>query len=358
MHGCARAASYRHKIKTAEELRAIDRPAAAQEEGDHVPRHLRRRASGPHPPPAVRQEQGRHPGRQPHRATRTSRRPTIRPFVPQELRAINLAALEMVDYVVIDREPDAAREHLRCIQPDYFAKGYEYTAGGMHPKTQEEIDVARELRRRDHLHARATSSIRPRASSSSRRPTSRSRSCMMLHGGRGHRPSTTCATRSTSFTGVARPRRRRHHRRQLHLLQHDRRHDQDADHERALRAAGSTSSAAPAIVAKHLRAAGAEVTFSTVLGDDALQGFRARRTWKQPASRCQPIIDPTRPTTNKNAIVAGGYRLLKVDTLDNRSISDKIADAARSADRRDARPTSWCSAISATASSTARPSRA
>ena len=30
---------------------------------------------------------------------------------------------------------------------------------------------------------------------------------------------------------------------------------------------------------------------------------------------CKPVIDSTRPTTNKNAIVAGGYRLLKVDTL-------------------------------------------
>ena len=36
---------------------------------------------------------------------------------------------------------------------------------------------------------------------------------------------------------------------------------------------------------------------------------------------CMPVIDETRPTTNKNAIVAEGYRLLKVDTLDNRSRS-------------------------------------
>jgi bifunctional ADP-heptose synthase (sugar kinase/adenylyltransferase) len=36
------------------------------------------------------------------------------------------------------------------------------------------------------------------------------------------------------------------------------------------------------------------------------------------------VIDKTRPTTNKNAIISGGYRLLKVDTLDNRSISDEI----------------------------------
>jgi bifunctional ADP-heptose synthase (sugar kinase/adenylyltransferase) len=36
----------------------------------------------------------------------------------------------------------------------------------------------------------------------------------------------------------------------------------------------------------------------------------------------RPIIDRTRPTTHKNAFVCGDYRLLKVDTLDNRSISD------------------------------------
>jgi len=48
---------------------------------------------------------------------------------------------------------------------------------------------------------------------------------------------------------------------------------------------------------------------------------------------CRAIIDKTRPTTHKNAIVAGGYRLLKIDTLDNRSISDdisgKLAEAIR-----------------------------
>ena len=38
------------------------------------------------------------------------------------------------------------------------------------------------------------------------------------------------------------------------------------------------------------------------------------------------IVDKTRPTTNKNAIVVGGYRLLKVDTLDNSSISDAVLE--------------------------------
>jgi rfaE bifunctional protein kinase chain/domain len=77
------------------------------------------------------------------------------------------------------------------------------------------------------------------------------------------------------------------------------------------------------IVAKHLKSAGADVTFSTVLGDDSLAEF-ALEDLKEAGVNCTPLIDSTRPTTNKNAIVAGGYNLLKVDTLDNRSISERI----------------------------------
>jgi cytidyltransferase-like protein len=58
-----------------------------------------------------------------------------RPFVPQELRALNLAALEMVDFVVIDPNPTPITNIAR-IQPDYFAKGYEYGNGQGNPKTR------------------------------------------------------------------------------------------------------------------------------------------------------------------------------------------------------------------------------
>src|SRR6266511_186403 len=61
----------------------------------------------------------------------------LRPFVPQELRAFNLAALECVDYVVIDANPTPI-ENIGTIRPDYFAKGYEYTKNGLHPRTAEE----------------------------------------------------------------------------------------------------------------------------------------------------------------------------------------------------------------------------
>ena len=76
-----------------------------------------------------------------------------RPFVPQELRAINLAALEMVDYVIID-ENATPLENLALLQPDYFAKGYEYTRERSAPEDAGGDRGPRRLRRRDHLHAR------------------------------------------------------------------------------------------------------------------------------------------------------------------------------------------------------------
>ena len=50
---------------------------------------------------------------------------TYRPLIPEKMRANNLAAIELVDYVVIDKNkyPD---EILKKIKPDFFAKGMEY----------------------------------------------------------------------------------------------------------------------------------------------------------------------------------------------------------------------------------------
>ena len=64
----------------------------------------------------------------------------FRPFVPENLRALNLAALDMVDYVLIDPSPTPLN-NLADIEPDFFAKGYEYVAEGMPPATQEEKRV-------------------------------------------------------------------------------------------------------------------------------------------------------------------------------------------------------------------------
>src|SRR5213075_2311640 len=85
-----------------------------------------------------------------------------------------------------------------------------------------------------------------------------------------------------------------------------------------------------AVVAKHLRSAGAEVVFSTVLGDDALKDF-VLEDLEASGIKCRAIIDPTRPTTQKNAFITNGYRMLKVDKLDNRPISEHTVAALKEA---------------------------
>ena len=76
-----------------------------------------------------------------------------RPHVPQDLRAINLAAFEIVDYVIIDPEPTPLK-NLALIKPDYLRQGLRVP--GERPAA-EDAGGARgdpRLRRRDHLHAR------------------------------------------------------------------------------------------------------------------------------------------------------------------------------------------------------------
>lgn len=62
-----------------------------------------------------------------------------RPYIPQELRAENLAALEFVDWVVIDAQPTAC-ELLECLRPDVYVKGREY-AGTSDPRFLREQEI-------------------------------------------------------------------------------------------------------------------------------------------------------------------------------------------------------------------------
>ena len=77
-----------------------------------------------------------------------------------------------------------------------------------------------------------------------------------------------------------------------------------------------------AVVAKHVRAAGADVVFSTVLGDDALRDF-VLKDLGSAGVICDPFIDRTRPTTHKERFIADGYKLLQVDRVDNRPVSER-----------------------------------
>lgn len=242
-----------------------------------------------------------------------------RPHVPQTLRAVNLAAFDFVDYVVIDRNAKPL-ENLAFLQPDYFAKGYEYVADGMPPKTTEEAYIVNAYGGEivftpgDIVYS---SSTLIQASP----PNIGMEKLLTLMESEG----VTFDTLRETLRGMVG--------RRVHIVG-----DTIVDsYTECAMIGGQTKTptmsvlfqgkkdyvGGAGIVAAHLRAAGAKVVFSTVLGDDPLSQF-VLEDLAQRDVEVQAVIDSTRPTTNKNAIVAGGYRLLKVDTLDNSSIGDGI----------------------------------
>ena len=62
------------------------------------------------------------------------------PYVPEYLRAFNLASLQLVDYVVIDYNFKPLLL-LSKIKPNYFIKGFEYSKNNINPKTREEMRI-------------------------------------------------------------------------------------------------------------------------------------------------------------------------------------------------------------------------
>lgn len=245
----------------------------------------------------------------------------LRPYVPENLRAVNLAALEMVDYVLVDADPTPL-ENLKLIKPDYFAKGYEYTAGAVNPKTQEEIAVLESYGGEviftpgDIVYSSSalielappTIGVDKLLSLMDSEKLTFNDLRVALGKLKGLKVHVVGDTIVDSFT-------------YCHLIGGmTKTPTMSVLFEKKVDYVGGAG-----VVAKHIRAAGADVTFTTVLGKDALQEL-VLKDLEAAGIHCTPIIDETRPTTNKNAIVADTYRLLKVDTLDNRSISDKILE--------------------------------
>ena len=258
----------------------------------------------------------------------------LRPYVPEDLRAINLAALQVVDYVIIDREATPLK-NLGLIQPEYFAKGYEYTSSGVNPKTEEEMQVL-ESYGGEIIFTPGDIVYSSSALIELAPPKIATEKLMALMQAEDISFKDLNGALD-KYKGI-----------KVHVIG-----DTIVDSYSYCSMIGGMTktptmsvlfqkkidyTGGAAIVAKHLKAAGAEVTFSTVLGNDALKDF-VLDDLKKSGVNVHAIIDDTRPTTNKNAIVAEGYRLLKVDTLDNRSISGKNVEQLKkqiSANKADA----------------------
>ena len=249
----------------------------------------------------------------------------FRPFVPQDLRTMNLAALEVVDYVIVDDNPTPI-DNIKFLQPDFFAKGYEYSADGVHPKTREEMD-ALESYGGQIIFTPGDLVMSSSALIEMTPPNLALDKLLALLNSEGVTfDDLRAAVRK--MQGV-----------RVHVIG-----DTIVDSYTYCTLIGGTAKTptfsvkferqadypgGAAVVAKHMRKAGAEVFFSTVMGSDPLKDFLLRDL-QAAGIHCEAIIDPTRPTTQKNAFITNGYRMLKVDKLDNRPITGKILEQLRS----------------------------
>jgi len=80
------------------------------------------------------------------------------------------------------------------------------------------------------------------------------------------------------------------------------------------------------IVAKHIAAAGARVNLISVIGDDELGRF-ALADLEAAGVTCNIQVVADRPTTHKNAVVADGHRLVRIDTVENRTLDYEVLGA-------------------------------
>jgi len=246
----------------------------------------------------------------------------FRPYVPQDLRAANLAALEMVDYVIIDPHPTSI-EHIKYLQPDYFAKGYEYFAEGVPPRTQEEIDTLESYGGEIvftpgdvvYSSSRLIESAPPKLGVEKLLALMESEGFgfdklrQALTQVRGVRVHVVGDTIVDSYAHCS-------------LLGATAKSPTfSVKHEKTDVFAGGA-----AVVAKHVKAAGGEVSFSTVLGDDAVKDF-VLQDLEAAGVIVRAYIDRTRPTTQKERFIADGYKMLQVDRVDNRAISDRALRA-------------------------------
>lgn len=245
----------------------------------------------------------------------------LRPHVPQDLRAASLAAYEFVDFVVVDSHATPI-PNIQLLQPDFFVKGYDYSSTGSNPKTEEER-ITVESYGGQMIFSPGDFVLSSSRLIRSAPPDIRYERLLSVMERVG---ITFDDLRQTllSITGIS-----------VCVLG-----DTIIDsYTRCSMIGGQTKTptisvlfeslehfvGGAGVVSKHLAAAGGQVKFLTMLGDDELGRF-AIKNLRDAGVDVVPIIDTTRPTTDKNAILVDQYRLLKVDTLDNRPIEKAIQE--------------------------------
>ena len=244
-----------------------------------------------------------------------------RPHIPQNLRALNLAALDVVDYVIIDLNQKPLK-NIDFIKPDLYAKGFEYSPKNINSSTSEEINAVKSYKGKMIFTPGDIVYSSSKILKNDQPDLKYEKLNLLMH------------RNNLSFKKIKNT-LLQNKKIKVHIIG-----DTIVDTIVNTKLIGGQTKTptlsvleekvtnfigGAAIVASHMKSAGADVKFTTILGNDDLSKFVLKKLKKQQI-QINAIIDKTRPTTNKKVIVSSGHRLIKVDKLDNQPISDDITN--------------------------------
>ncbi len=244
----------------------------------------------------------------------------LRPYVPQNLRAENLAALEFVDYVIIDSN-ETPIKNISKIKPDYFVKGYEYVKNNrINPKTTKEINILNKYGGK-FLFTPGDYVLSSSKILSDRKPNLAYLKLKNLMEGEKvsffdilknlekFKNLNVCIVGDTIVDTYVR----------TQIIGNNAKTPTFST--KYLSEKNYIGGAA--IVAMHLKAAGAKVKFCSVTGDDVLGKF-IEKELKKNKIQTNIFKDVSRPTTEKKYFISDNDHLLKVDNVENSPLDKNL----------------------------------
>ncbi len=241
------------------------------------------------------------------------------PYVPDSLRSLNLASLEIVDFVIVDNNQEPL-SILSKIKPDYFVKGFEYSKNNIHPKTKEEIKILQRFKGKmlfspgDVVYSstKIQNITKPNISIDKLLSLMRSEKV------------TFDQLRKTvkKFNKV-----------KIHLIG-----DIILDKYNYCSILGQTTKTptfsirknlekifigGAGVVAKHIKNLGSNVVITSIIGKDN-NGKFIEKDLRKNKIKFNLIVDETRNTTLKERFWGDDYKLLQVDLVDNHPITESV----------------------------------
>jgi cytidyltransferase-like protein len=241
-----------------------------------------------------------------------------RPHVPANLRALNLAAFEVVDFVIVDNNPEPY-QILKKIKPNFFAKGFEYVEK-KNRKTNKEEKILKSFGGKliftpgDYINS-STKLIKIHE------PDLKYEKLFSL--------LDKYKITIQNIEGTVK---------KIKNLKIDIVGDTIVDTFTKCKTIGGQTKTptlsllfekkidyvgGAGVVAKHIAAANCKPNLITILGEDEFKNF-VLEDLKGNKVIFNGIVDKLRPTVNKNVFISDDYRLLRVSKLDNTPIAENI----------------------------------